>query len=128
MMAGPGVRSHQETWLNFTVLRAADGVALGRVQATVQTAFAETAFVFGRDHWGMGYATEAGHWLHSYLASHFAAPSLWFVVRPDNVRSRRLAARLGYLPVEDAPDWPSLRSYDPGDLVLSRPAVRADPV
>ncbi len=125
MIAGPGVRSLPEKWLNFAVLRAADGVALGRVQATIQTGFAETAFVFGRDHWGMGYATEAGHWLHAHLATHYSVSEFWFVVRPDNVRSRRLAARLGYVPVEDAADWPSLRSYDPCDLVLSRLAIRS---
>jgi ribosomal-protein-alanine N-acetyltransferase len=86
-----------ELWLNWVVHDAADGVPLGRVQATVRTdAPCYLAYEVFPDHWQRGIATEACQrvidWLiHELQVEHFMAE-----VDSLNAASLRLLERLGF--------------------------------
>ncbi|HEV7555070.1 MAG TPA: GNAT family N-acetyltransferase [Kofleriaceae bacterium] len=104
-----------EHWLNFVVRRAADGVVIGWLEATVyDDGWAEIAYVFGAPYWGHGYATEGLHWLIDELGT----DEIWAAVHPDNARSIALLLRLGFAR-RDVPARP-LGSYDPGDVAFER--------
>jgi RimJ/RimL family protein N-acetyltransferase len=67
-----------ETWQ-----RSADGVP-------------ELGWALGREHWGRGYATEAALAVRDWLA----APRVVSLIALDNLRSQRVAERLGAAPAE----------------------------
>jgi len=117
MAAGPSYRYPDETWLNFAVRRIHDGRAIGRIEATIHGADAEVAFLFIPEVWGEGFAREATEWLHHRCVQKHGVATFWATVLPTNEPSLALCRRLGYRPVSEK-EWPSLRSYDIGDVVL----------
>ncbi|MEN9644720.1 MAG: hypothetical protein RL238_1389 [Actinomycetota bacterium] len=100
-----------EQWHDLAVI--ADGVVVGRVEATVHHGIAEVAYVFGPAHWGNGYATEATTWLLDALRAD-GVTTFWATVVPDNHASIALLERLGFTPAE--PGGLTLLSFDDGDL------------
>ena len=122
MVGGPPADRAGEAWWNFAVRLAGSGEAIGRLEATIVDDRAEIAYLFGPDHWGYGYAAEAVGWLHGRIAERTGATTVWATTRPGNARSARLLGRLGYV---RADSWPALTSYDPGDVVYSRPIPTA---
>jgi len=115
--AGPPPSRPGERWWNFAARLAADGVIIGRVEATTYGAWGEIAYVFGPRWWGKGLAAEATAWLVHHLAAH-GVVELWAAVQPANQRSHRLLLRSGFVAI-DAPARP-LASFDPGDAVFAR--------
>jgi RimJ/RimL family protein N-acetyltransferase len=111
-----GPDNEGEQWLHWAVL--ADGVVVGRVEATLHDGLAEVAYVFGPPWWGRGYATEATQWMVDHLADHYGIATSWATVHPDNAASAALLGRVGFRPAE--PGTVSLYSYDDGDLVFVR--------
>jgi len=103
-----------ERWCNWAVL--ADGVVIGRVEATVHDGIAEIAYVFGPAWWGQGYASEAVTWMIDELRALDVA-EYWATVAPENDASARLLTRIGFAPT-DPPVDVSLMSYDDGDLTF----------
>ncbi len=100
-----------EGWLNWIVLRAADGAALGTVQATVAhepgpqpepsgpepavpAAVADVAWVIGTGHQRQGFAVEAAAAMTGWLVEH-GVERLRANVAPGHLASERVAARLG---------------------------------
>jgi RimJ/RimL family protein N-acetyltransferase len=84
----------------FLVEQRSDGAVIGRVGANyydVETwerspaGVPELGWAFARERWGQGYATEAAlavrEWLH--------APRVISLIAAENVRSQRVAERLG---------------------------------
>jgi RimJ/RimL family protein N-acetyltransferase len=122
MIAGPGDRYPGETWLNFAVKSADSDTYLGRIEATIQKAYAEVAFIFAKEAWGQGYAFEASCWLESHCAFNFGVLQFWGTVAPANARSIALLKRLGYQETTREA-WPVLTSYDEGDLVFFKPSA-----
>ena len=120
MSGGPPPHRAGETWWNYVVRRADTGDAIGFLEATITEERAEIAYQFGSAHWGHGYATEAARWHQGQLAERTRVETLWATARPENVRSLRLLARLGYVQVSS---WPALTSYDPGDVVYKRGSI-----
>jgi RimJ/RimL family protein N-acetyltransferase len=114
-MASPP-RQQRERWINYAVRRRDDGRLIGRVEATVVEHRAEVAYLFGPDHWGAGYATEAMLIFQTLLERDHGVGEFWATTSPRNERSIRLLCRLGY--EQTTEDWPPLMSYDPGDLVF----------
>ena len=108
--AGPPAE-RDERWYNAAVL--ADGVVVGRVEATVHHGIAEIAYVFGPAHWGNGYAAEATAWLLDALRDD-GITTFWAAVVPENQASIALLERLGFIRA-DASDV-TLFSFDDGDL------------
>ena len=59
MIAGPSKPWPGECWINVAVRPLDEPRFVGRLEATVQGADAEAAYLFGPAFWGRGYATEA---------------------------------------------------------------------
>lgn len=59
----------------------------------------EVGWHLGREHWGKGYATEAanGAIVHGFLRVELE--EIYAIVQPDNIRSIRVAERLGMEPL-----------------------------
>jgi RimJ/RimL family protein N-acetyltransferase len=106
-----------ERWWNFAVRLRADRTIIGQLEATSYGDWGEIAYLFGPRWWGQGLASEATRWLVRHLAA-AGSHELWAAVHPDNERSKRLLARVGFLPAT-APVRP-LASFDPGDAVFVR--------
>jgi RimJ/RimL family protein N-acetyltransferase len=99
----------------FLVERLADGAVVGRVGVNVWDAsgwnvssFAaagehaqpELGWALAREHWGRGYAVESARAVRDWLDAEHGYERLISLVRPDNVRSQRVAERLGARRVE----------------------------
>lgn len=94
-----------EEWHNWIVRLAADGTAIGTVQATVAVAelAAEIAWVIGVPWQGRGYASEAAAGLVEWLES-TGTTTVIAHVHPDHVASGRVAARAGLSPTDELED------------------------
>ncbi len=127
MEAGPPASRASETWIDFAVRLKQSGLAIGRVQATVREDRAEMAYVFGRRHWGFGYAQEAMEWLQIHLRDAHDTSRFWATVSPENQRSIALLTRLGYTRMPKS-CWPAkLLSYNDGDSVYFLEGAAAAP-
>ena len=86
-----------EHWLNW-VVRNSSGQAVGFVQATV-AANLETniAYTIGSKFWGKGYALQAVTLMLSKVAAEYQVKQFFVVAEKQNVRSVRLAEKLGFL-------------------------------
>ncbi|MDI1447167.1 GNAT family N-acetyltransferase [Polyangium sp. 6x1] len=87
----------------FAVVEKASGVIVGDVVLAPYVAEPdlELGWHFVFDGWGHGYATEASRALVRYAFERVAAVRLVADIVPENVRSMRLAARLGMHPIGD---------------------------
>lgn len=90
-IAGPRDRAMAESWLNYLV-RDAAGIMLGRLEATVHHQLAEIAFLFGREHWGRGFASAALLWLHGELERVHGITEFWATTAPATVVRRRFCS------------------------------------
>lgn len=118
-IAGPPKNSVNEHWINYAVRLVESGALIGRVEATVHDNLAEVAFLYSPSVWGRGFAAEGLLWLHSHLRGYEGVSTLWATTHPENVRSRALLVKAGY--VQSATQGlPMLYSYDEGDLVFHR--------
>lgn len=125
-----GVRDRAETeaavarWLelwdangigHFVAERRADGVVLGRVGFVVwdtrtweigtregagTAAQPELGWAIAREHWGNGFATEGARAARDWFLAGHGDERLVSVIAPENVRSRRVAEKLGCVPGE----------------------------
>lgn len=104
----------------FSVVRRMDGRWLGRTGVLVwdtrtwtHTTFAdggehaqpELGWALAREHWGMGYATEAASAVREWIYDELGVERLISLIAPANVRSRRLAERLGCTEGETVNLW-----------------------
>ena len=60
----------------------------------------ELGWALMRAHWGRGYATEAAAAIRDWAQRRRKIDRLVSLISPDNVRSQRVAERLGALPTE----------------------------
>jgi RimJ/RimL family protein N-acetyltransferase len=111
----------------FSIVRREDGRWLGRagvlvwdVRTWTQTTFAsagehaqpELGWALAREHWGHGYATEAVRAVRDWAYAERDFDRLVSAIAPANVRSQRLAERLGAIPGE------TVELFDNGPHVL----------
>lgn len=89
-----------QVWLNWVVRRP--GLPpLGYVQATVMLNHtAWVGYVFSAQHWGRGYATQAGQTLLEHLSSDYGVRRVLARVEAANLRSIRLLQRLAFRQAE----------------------------
>ena len=103
---------HLDQWRRFgigkfVVERAHDGLVLGRVgiqlldpetwePATGPGGRPELGWTLHPEHWGNGYATEAARAVLDW----FDGSGVISLIAPDNLRSQRVAGRLGAVPTE----------------------------
>lgn len=94
----PSSDDGREGWLNWVVLRDADGTAVGTVQATVTAAAqglaADVAWVVGVPFQGHGYATEAAAAVVGWLVEH-GVPDVQAHIAPEHLSSEAVARRIG---------------------------------
>jgi [ribosomal protein S5]-alanine N-acetyltransferase len=94
----------------LTVVRKEDGAVLGRAGLLVwdrrswapttlrdagNDGEVETGWVFAREHWGNGYATEAATASRDYALHELGRERAIALIAHDNIRSVRVARRLG---------------------------------
>jgi RimJ/RimL family protein N-acetyltransferase len=111
----------------FSIVRREDGHWLGRagilvwdVRTWTHTSFAsagefaqpELGWALAREHWGSGYATEAALAVREWAYRDRRFERLVSAIAPKNLRSRRLAERLGATPGE------TVNLFDGGPHVL----------
>lgn len=84
----------------LAILERKGGAFLGRCGLKHWPQFDETelGWILRRDAWGHGYATEAGRACLEWGLSELDLPYLTAMIAPDNVRSLRVAERLGFTP------------------------------
>jgi RimJ/RimL family protein N-acetyltransferase len=70
----------------------------------------ELGWALRRAHWGHGYATEAAASIREWAYSCRAVERLVSLISPDNVRSQRVAERLGAIPTETVTPTASRRT------------------
>lgn len=121
------VRRWLERWHDndcgpFSIIRRLDGRWLGRVGILVwdsrswtHTTFAdagehaqpELGWALAREHWGQGYAAEAARAARGWAYDERGIERLISLIAPKNVRSQRLAERLGCTRGETVELWDS---------------------
>ena len=70
-------------------------IGLSGTQPLGTTGDLEIGWIFARDTWGRGYATEAGAAAMRHVLETLARPRVVAIIDPDNEPSKRVAARLG---------------------------------
>ena len=70
-------------------------IGLAGTQPLGTTNDLEIGWIFARDTWGRGYATEAGKAAMDYVLETLQKPRVVAIIDPDNEPSKRVAARLG---------------------------------
>ena len=100
------LRLAEREWLErgygmLAVIERASGRFLGRAGLKYWPQFEENelGWVLRRDAWGRGYTTEAGRACVQWGFSAFVMPYLTAMIGADNVRSVRVAQRLGLAPL-----------------------------
>jgi ribosomal-protein-alanine N-acetyltransferase len=83
----------------FSVIRKADNVLIGDCGLEVMdldgTQVAELGYDFRSDYWNQGYATEAAQAVRDYAFEQLQLPCLISLIRVGNIRSRRVAEKIG---------------------------------
>lgn len=102
------LRRDESEWLErghglLAVLDRRDGDFLGRCGLKYWPQFDETelGWVLRRNAWGHGYATESARACIKWGFSEFDVPYLTAMINRDNVRSVRVAERIGLTPIRD---------------------------
>jgi RimJ/RimL family protein N-acetyltransferase len=99
-IAGPSRAG--EAWHNWAIRLAADGAAIGHVQATVvdDGGRADIAWILGTRWQGRGYATEAAIAMVRWLESD-GVGTITAHVHPQHAASARVAERAGLEPTDE---------------------------
>lgn len=83
---------------NLAAVRRASGAVIGVVAVGVTSQRhhrGELGFVFHRDHWSQGYATEAAGLLLRFGFDHLALRRMEATCHPDNIGSARVLEKIG---------------------------------
>lgn len=92
-------RNEVEGWEMRSVLRANDDLVIGRcgiaVRAIGDTTEREVAYLFAREHWGRGYATEAATAMRDRALGDLGLSRLIALIDQGNVASKAVARKLG---------------------------------
>lgn len=83
----------------WAVIRKEDGAFLGQCGITMQDVHGERVpeigYLFARQYWHMGYATEAARACKQYAFETLGLPAVYSIIRENNLPSRRVAERNG---------------------------------
>ncbi len=93
------LRNEVEGWDRRSVLLARDGTVLGRCGISVWEIEGrqehEIGYLFGRPHWGKGYATEAAFAMRDRAFGEMGLRRLIALIDHGNVASKNVARKLG---------------------------------
>lgn len=89
---------------NFSVLEKATGRWVGRAGPWHPDPWPgpEVGWVFSKEVWGRGYATEAARAVVDWVVTDLGWSRMVHVIHPDNVASMAVARRLGSVEIADA--------------------------
>jgi RimJ/RimL family protein N-acetyltransferase len=103
-----GMALHAGHWAlrgygNWALERKSDGELLGRVGLWSPEGWPglELGWQLARHAWGQGYATEAARAAIAWAWAELGVAELISLIRPENVRSARVAERLGFRPLRE---------------------------
>lgn len=102
---GRQLRRYREDGIGlWAVRRRSDGLLVGQCGLTLQDIgrsrpVTEIGYLFRRDCWHRGYATEAAQGCRAYAFGQLGLPEVWSIVRDTNLASRRVAERNGMVRV-----------------------------
>lgn len=87
----------------WAVIRKVDGAFIGQTGLTMQDIgerkVVEVGYLFRKDAWGQGYATEAARACKEYAFQKLNLPEVWSIIRDSNAASQAVAKRNGMAPV-----------------------------
>jgi RimJ/RimL family protein N-acetyltransferase len=88
---------HLRGYGQFTVIEKTSGAIVGRAGLWYPEGWPgiELGWVIAREHWGKGFATEAARAALEFAFSAAGAPRVISLIQPDNVRSMRVAEKIG---------------------------------
>lgn len=107
-----GVQNREAAWRNaasvighwtirgyglYAVMLRQTGQCIGRIGYLQPEGWPglELGWTLAAEHWGKGYATEAGQFLMRYALIDLALPQMISLIEPENTRSIAVAERLG---------------------------------
>lgn len=113
-----------QDWLNWVLLLADSGRAIGFVQATVQRGRGEAwvAFVLARDSWGCGHARRATQAMLDELCERYGVTRALATAEGANTRSLGLLRRLGF--AEGGADEHASRGVAAPDVLMTKALLR----
>jgi len=84
-------------WTSAPVVERATGRLVGRAGLWRPEGWpgVEMGWIFARDTWGLGYATEVGVAMRDYAFGELGIPHLVSLIAPDNTASIRVAVKIG---------------------------------
>ena len=86
----------------WAVIRKENGAFIGQTGLTMQDIgdrqVVEVGYLFRKDAWGRGYATEAARACKEYAFSRLDIPEVWSIIRDTNAASQAVAKRNGMAP------------------------------
>ena len=92
-------RNELDGWDMRSVVRVDDGAVLGRCGIAVREIEGgierEVGYLFGREHWGRGYATEAASAMRDRALHELGLRKVIALIQHENEASKRVAAKLG---------------------------------
>ena len=114
----------KEHWLNW-VIRMGSGALAGYVQATIEeTKDVNIAYVVAQEFQGRGVASAAVRQMLEIVITRYEVKNLFITAEAANLRSLRLAERLGFAP---APSEVALaRKPGPSDIVYWKSAASSE--
>ena len=87
----------------WAVIRKTDETFIGQTGLTMQDIgdrqVVEVGYLFRKDAWGQGYATEAAQACKKYAFQELNLPEVWSIIRDSNAASQAVAKRNGMAPV-----------------------------
>ena len=83
----------------WAVILTESGILIGQCglvwQQEAGMAFWEVGYLFNRQYWHQGYATEAAMACRDYAFAHLKAPAVYSIIKHNNLPSQRVAERCG---------------------------------
>jgi RimJ/RimL family protein N-acetyltransferase len=95
------VRKKDEAFLGRCGLLVWDRATWTITDALDRPVETEVGYLLGREHWGNGYATEAALAVRDWALAELGLERLIALIYPDNVRSIRVAQKLGMEPEDE---------------------------
>lgn len=96
-------RYREEEYGLWAVIRKSDGVFVGQCGLTNQDwdgrTVPEVGYLFRRDCWHNGYATEAARGVRDWAFANYPFDAVYTIIRDTNTASQRVAQRNGMHPV-----------------------------
>ena len=107
-----------ETVINKTIV--VHGQVVGSVASYIDEGKPEVTYWLGKEYWGKGIATKA---LNEFLARHNQVRPIYARVAKDNLGSRRVLEKCGFMVLGESKGFANARGQEIEELLLERSAA-----